>query len=97
MLVMVKMLSPIITQGLKEKFAPMGIQVLSIHPGPIKTDMADKAGFEESEPASSVSEAIVSALEAGDFHAFPDSLAQQFWGAYQGYSDAIIEAQPAHA
>lgn len=86
-----------ITQGLQEKFAPLGIQVLSVHPGPIKTDMADKAGFEESDPASSVSEAIVSALSSGEFHVFPDSLAQQFWGAYQGYSEAIIEAQPAHA
>jgi len=86
-----------ITQGLQEKFAPLGIQVLSVHPGPIKTDMADKAGFDESDPASSVSEAIVSALSSGDFHVFPDSLAQQFWGAYRGYSEAIIETQPEHA
>ncbi|WP_340677614.1 SDR family oxidoreductase [Paraglaciecola sp.] len=81
-----------VTQGLKDVFAPMGIQVLSVHPGPIKTDMGDKAGFDVADPVESVAEGIVSALAAGEFHLFPDTVAKQFQGAYQGFSDAIITA-----
>lgn len=81
-----------ITQGLREILAPKGIQVLSVHPGPIATDMADKAGFDNGDSTESVSEGIVAALEAGDFHLFPDTMAKQFEAAYQSYSDNIITA-----
>lgn len=84
-----------ITQGLRDKFLPLGIQVLSVHPGPIKTDMADKAGFEESDPASSVADGIISALASGDFHVFPDSMAKEVQAAYQGFADAVINAPAA--
>ncbi len=82
-----------ITQGLQEKFLDKGIHVLSVHPGPIGTDMGEQAGFEVSDPASVVSEGIVSALAAGDFHLFPDTVAKHFETAYQGYSDAMITAE----
>ncbi len=82
-----------ITQGLKESLAPRNIHVLSVHPGPISTDMAVKAGMEEmGEPASVVAEGIVNSLNAGDFHLFPDSMAKQFEQAYQSYAENIIEA-----
>ncbi len=81
-----------ITQGLRDSFAPKGIQVLSVHPGPIATDMANKAGFEVADSVSTVAEGIVSSLENGDFHLFPDTMAKQFQAAYQSYSDAIITA-----
>ncbi len=81
-----------VTQGLKDKFAPMGIQVLSVHPGPINTEMADKAGFETSDSVTSVSEGVVSALASGAFHLFPDEMAKVFEGAYQSFADAIITA-----
>lgn len=84
-----------ITQGLRDKFLPLGIQVLSVHPGPIKTDMAAKAGFEESDPASSVADGIVTALASGDFHVFPDSMAKNIQAAYQGFADAVIHAPAA--
>jgi len=83
-----------ITQGLRETFMPKGISVLSVHPGPIATDMADDAGFREiAEPASLVSEGIVESLKAGDFHLFPDSAARDFEGAYHSYATNIIEAE----
>ena len=83
-----------ITQGLKENLSAKNIQVLSVHPGPISTDMADKAGMTEmGEPASVVGEGIVSALKAGEFHLFPDSMAKQFEEAYQSYAENIIEAE----
>ncbi|TQV88762.1 SDR family oxidoreductase [Aliikangiella coralliicola] len=83
-----------VTQGLKETFKPRGIAVLSVHPGPIATDMSDQAGFGEvAEPTSLVSEGIVNALKAGSFHLFPDSVAKEFESAYQSYAENVIEAE----
>ena len=79
-----------ITQGLKETLAPKGIHVVSVHPGPIKTDMADKAGFEVGDSPACVAEGIIAALEKGEFHVFPDTFAKQIYAAYQSFSDAII-------
>ncbi|MBX2808231.1 MAG: SDR family oxidoreductase [Cellvibrionaceae bacterium] len=82
-----------ITQGLKEQLTPKNIQVLSVHPGPIATDMAQDAGVEDmAEPASLVSEGIVKALKTGQFHLFPDTMAKQFEAAYQSYASTVIEA-----
>ncbi|WDE09974.1 SDR family oxidoreductase [Thalassomonas haliotis] len=80
-----------ITQGIREQLAPKGVSVLSVHPGPIATDMAAQAGFDgEADSTASVSEGIVAALAAGDFHLFPDTVAKQFEAAYQGYAGALI-------
>lgn len=82
-----------ITQGLRDQVADKGIQILSVHPGPIATDMCNEAGMGEmGQPVDSVSEGIVSALKAGDFHLFPDEMAKQFEAAYQSYSENFIEA-----
>jgi len=81
-----------LTQGLRDALSPKGIDVLSVHPGPIATDMGDKAGFEVADTTSSVSEGIVASLKAGEFHLFPDTVAKQFEGAYKGFADAIINA-----
>jgi len=84
-----------ITQGLREVLAEQGTSVISVHPGPIATDMADTAGFMEiAEPASLVADGIVAALKKGEFHCFPDSMAQQVWSAYQGFAENVIEAAP---
>ena len=79
-----------ITQGLRDKFAKQGVSVLSVHPGPIDTDMGVEAGFDETDSVSIVSEGIVSALAAGDFHLFPGMMAKDFEAAYRSYSDAFI-------
>ncbi|BAJ02629.1 oxidoreductase, short chain dehydrogenase/reductase family [Shewanella violacea DSS12] len=82
-----------ITQGLKESLGPKNIAVLSVHPGPINTDMAAQGGMTEiAEPTSVVAQGIVTSLKAGDFHLFPDAMARDFQGAYQSYADNIIEA-----
>lgn len=87
-----------ITQGLKDALAEKNIQVLSVHPGPIATDMADDAGMGEmAEPASLVSDGIVAALKSGEFHLFPDTMARQFGEAYQSYAENIIEADLSEA
>ncbi len=80
-----------VTQGLRDIYREKGIQVLSVHPGPISTDMANDAGFEEiAEPASFVSEAIVEALKSGQFLLFPDTMAKQFEQGYQSYAENVV-------
>ncbi|WP_370980153.1 SDR family oxidoreductase [Agaribacterium sp. ZY112] len=81
-----------VTQGLKDSLKEKGIQVLSVHPGPIMTDMATKAGFEEGDSSEVVAEAIVEALAKGEFHLFPDSMAKVFESEYQHFADNIINA-----
>lgn len=81
------------TQGLREKLAEQNTQVVSVHPGPISTDMANDAGLGEiAEPASLVGDSIVSALENDEFHAFPDSMAKAFEEQYQNFARNIVEA-----
>jgi NAD(P)-dependent dehydrogenase (short-subunit alcohol dehydrogenase family) len=82
-----------ITQGLRDTLKKQGTQVVSVHPGPIATDMANDAGLGAiAEPASLVADGIVAALAAGEFHAFPDSMARKFWAAYQGFAKSVVEA-----
>jgi NAD(P)-dependent dehydrogenase (short-subunit alcohol dehydrogenase family) len=83
-----------ITQALHLQFAAQGTQVLSVHPGPIRTDMGTQAGLDEvAEPASVVADGIIAALAVGDYHLFPDSLAKQFYEQYQAFATNIVETQ----
>lgn len=81
-----------ITQSLREELAPQGTQVVSIHPGPIATDMGKKAGFEEvAESPEVVVEALFGAIQSREFHVFPDTMAKEFWQGYQSYAKGVIE------
>lgn len=82
-----------ITQALRELLGRQGTVVLSVHPGLIATDMSDAAGLAGlAEPASLVADGIVTALKAGEFHLFPDSMARRIGSAYQSFSESVIEA-----
>ena len=81
-----------ITQGLKDSLVDKDIHVLSVHPGPIATDMATKAGFDQADSVQTVSEGIVTALKAGDFHLFPDTMAKEIEAAYSSFAENVIEA-----
>ena len=83
-----------ITQALSSEWADSGIQVLSVHPGPIATEMTKQVGmYDDAVPPSVVSDAVVQSLKAGDFHLFPDALAQQLGGAYLDYAKGVVEAE----
>ena len=87
-----------ITQGLQSQLQEDDIQVVSVHPGPISTDMATAAGLGEiAEPPSLVVDAIVDALEKGEFHAFPDTMAKQVGEAYESFARNVVEAEVAEA
>lgn len=82
-----------LTQGLRTELGPKGVSILSVHPGPVATDMGVAAGFDNGASTSVISEGIVSSLKAGDFHLFPDEMAKQFESAYQSFSDNIVLAE----
>lgn len=82
-----------LTQALREQFAEQGTRVMSVHPGPIATDMAKDAGFGDiAETADTVAKAIIDGLKAGQFHVFPDAMAQEMWGKYQSFARYVVEA-----
>lgn len=82
-----------ITQALRDKLEAQGTQVVSVHPGPISTEMAQDAGLGEvAEPATLVSEGIIAALKDDKFHLFPDTMAKQIGSAYQSFAVNIVEA-----
>lgn len=81
-----------ITQALRALLFEQGTRVMSVHPGPIATDMGAQAGFgEEAEPPSVVADALVDGLRRGAFHVFPDTMAGKVEAAYQTFAEKIIE------
>ncbi len=82
-----------ITQALRDVLKEQGTRVISVHPGPIATDMANSAGLGEiAEPAELVPQAIIAALAEDQFHAFPDTMAKQIGGVYRDFASSVVEA-----
>ena len=81
-----------ITLSLREALQKQNTHIVSVHPGPIATDMADHAGLTEmAEPPWLVADAIFSALSQGEFFAFPDNMARQVGAAYRGFAERVLE------
>ncbi len=81
-----------ITQALRSDLSTQGTHVMSVHPGPIKTDMGASAGLIDiAEPPALVCEAIIQGLTEGAFHVYPDSLAKRIGQAYQSFAQNVIE------
>ncbi len=84
-----------LTQALKSEWADSGIQVLSVHPGPIATDMTKQVGMHDgAAPPAAVADAIVQALSDGDFHLFPDPVAQALGAPYRDFAVSVVETDP---
>lgn len=82
-----------ITQALRDLLDEQGTFVMSVHPGPIATDMIATVPeiLEIAEPPGIVADNIVAALNSGDFHVFPDKMARQIREAYQSFAENTIE------
>ncbi|MEM6560160.1 MAG: SDR family oxidoreductase [Planctomycetota bacterium] len=82
-----------LTQGLHDALRGDHVHVVSVHPGPIGTDMGDSAGFDEemTEPPTVVADSLLDGLRHGRFHVFPDKMARDFWNAYQSFAQAVVE------
>lgn len=84
------------TQALRQELAPKGITVVSVHPGPVATDMlADIPELANvAEPPSNVAEIVVQTLEEATpipFMIFPDAKARQLGIVFQDYAKRVIE------
>lgn len=81
------------TQALRQQLAAQNTRVLSVHPGPIATDMVAKIGMlHAAEPPEQVAIAVIDALkERGVFHVYPDSKSQSLGRAYEAYAKDVIE------
>ena len=83
-----------LTQSLRLSLREQGTQVVSVHPGPILTDMGNAAGLAAvAEPPELVADAIINALSEGEFHAFAGEMADQVGAAYQGFANNVVEAE----
>ena len=78
-----------ITQGLRASLP--NTLVVSVHPGPIATDMVAQYGATgRSETPDVIPESIVKALKEGTFLVYPDGAAQNIGNAYENFADTII-------
>lgn len=83
-----------ITQGLRDSLYEQGTLVVSVHPGPIQTDMGQAAGFgDDASSPSIVADAIFDAIAEGRFHAWPDPVAQYVGDAYHSFAENIVERE----
>ncbi|TWU08960.1 putative oxidoreductase [Symmachiella macrocystis] len=82
-----------ITQGLRDSLREQGTLVVSVHPGPIQTDMGQEAGFGDMAASPSlVATATFDAIAEGHFHVWPDPMAEQVGTAYQSFAENVVEA-----
>ncbi|QDT10855.1 SDR family oxidoreductase [Planctomycetes bacterium K23_9] len=82
-----------ITQGLRDSLKEQGTHVVSVHPGPIQTDMGQEAGFGDMAASPSlVATAIFDAIAEGLFHVWPDPMAEQVGAAYQSFAENVVES-----
>lgn len=81
-----------VTLSLRDILKEQNTRIISVHPGPIATDMADHAGLADiAESPSLVADAIFTALSRDDFFAFPDEMARQVGAAYQSFAEQVLE------
>lgn len=82
-----------ITQALRELLEPQNTHVVSVHPGPIDTDMASDAGLSDiADSPQTVADGLIEAIKTDSFHVFPDATAKQIGEAYQSFAEKVIEA-----
>jgi len=82
-----------ITQGLRVLLRAQGTHVVSVHPGPIQTDMGDAAGFGDlASSPSLVANALFDAIRDERFHAWAGPRGEKVGAAYQSFAESVVEA-----
>lgn len=84
-----------ITQALRQDSSPQ-VRFVSVHPGPILTDMIAHASEElakTAEPPRQVAEEVIGALKSTTevFHVFPDSKAKSLQTVLKDYTKIVVE------
>ncbi|CAB9506699.1 3alpha-hydroxy bile acid-CoA-ester 3-dehydrogenase [Seminavis robusta] len=82
------------TQALRTSLKEQGTFVMSVHPGPVATDMISQRGdLKRADIASadSVAKEVVKSMQAGEFLCFPDELSKSLSKAYQPFADYVFE------
>jgi len=65
---------------------------MSVHPGPIATDMVDQFdGRSKSESPSQVVDAIVQGLKEGTFLVYTDTFSKNMGDSYQTFATDVVE------
>lgn len=90
------------TQALRDEMGERGVHVVSVHPGPISTDMISDLPdlVRVAPPASAVAESLVGAIASADrnppFLVYPDELSKGLGRAYEPFADLVIEQGKAY-
>jgi NAD(P)-dependent dehydrogenase (short-subunit alcohol dehydrogenase family) len=81
-----------ILQGLRDSLKDDDdMVVMSVHPGPIATDMVDQfGGRDRAEPAIQVADSIMKGLEKGDFLVYTDSRSRETGNIYNSFATAPL-------
>ncbi|KAL3905255.1 MAG: hypothetical protein SGILL_009748, partial [Bacillariaceae sp.] len=91
------------TQAFREELLPKGVHVVSVHPGPISTDMIAAAlpQFKAiAEPPCNVAEALIDALTNRDedsdkpnppFLVYPDEKSRHLGVVYESFAKRVLE------
>ena len=82
------------TQSIRMELQSQGTLVVSVHPGPIATDMIRQISRELAdiaEPPAQVAEEVVQGMNDGVFHVYPDSKSKPLGQAFQPFATEFIE------
>ena len=81
-----------ITQALAQELEPHDVCVLSVHPGPVRTEMLPERLLALAEAPSAVAEEVIRALEDGKpLHVFPDPHSKRLATIMQPFLTKVVE------
>ena len=81
-----------ITQALAQELAPHNVRVLSVHPGPVRTEMLPERLRALAAAPSAVAEEVVRALADGTpLHVFPDPHSKRLATIMQPFLTKVVE------
>ena len=83
-----------ITQALAQELAPHNVRVLSVHPGPVRTEMLPERLRALAAAPAAVAEDVIRALADGTpLHVFPDPHSKQLATIMQPFLTKVVEGR----